>query len=173
MNQRPEPIQSVISDQPSDRPTSVAAPEEEGPNTPLLTLYPTSYDSLSACAHIQYRMLMCKYKCGIRPSSREKQVIERAMRKVSQAAPSTETGGTDGFYGVDMEQGTVRDSTLGKTPTNKRKMSVVDSMTTVIFRFPLYIVFIVFIALHDVLFDGVFRHRVREAISMKTLDDEE
>ena len=124
---------------------------------------------------------MCKYKCGMTPTSREKQVIERAMRKVNrdvsrasvQMSSSANAPTPDGFYVVDMEQGTVRDAALAKQSPDKRKMSTVDSVLTVVFRFPIYVIFIVFIALHDILFDTIFRHRVRSAISFKPLDDEE
>jgi hypothetical protein len=124
---------------------------------------------------------MCKYKCGLTPSLKEKQSVDRAMRRVNRdinrvvgRAPPASNGGTaDGFYVVDMEQGSVRDPSLGKAPVDKRTMTPSETFTTIMFRFPLYVVFIVFMAFYDVLFDGVFRRRVRSAISMTQLEDDE
>ena len=178
---RPNPLQTVPPEHVGEQSIDIVIPDENGPTTPLLTLFPTSYDSLSACAHIQYRILMCKYRCGLTPSVREKQAVDRAMRRVNrdinravaQVTPGTNGGNADGFYVVDMEQGTVRDPSLGKPPVDRRKMTSTETFTTIMFRFPLYVVFIVFMAFYDVLFDGVFRRRVRSAISMTPLEGDE
>ena len=180
-NLRPNPLQTAPSDSVGEHPIDIVIPNESGPTTPLLTLYPTSYDSLSACAHIQYRILMCKYRCGLSTSAREKQSVERAMRRVnreinrasSQVTPGTNSGNADGFYVVDMEQGTVRDPSLGKPLNDRNKMTATETFTTILLRFPLYVVFIIFMSVYDVLFDGVFRQRVRTAISMTPLEADE
>ena len=145
---------------------------------------PSSYGSISMCAHLQSRILFCKYKLGLTPSESEKRSIERTLRRLNR--DFTRTASTEGFLLVDRrispssspppvrdrepvsieENGgtslSEADDTIDGQPT-----SVGDKVVTVLFRFPLYILFIFFIAIYDVVVDERFRRQVKRTVSFK------
>ena len=147
--------------------------DEELSKISINSTLPSSYGALSACAHIQTRILFCKYKLGLRPSPSEKQMIERTLRRLNR--DMTRTVEAEGFLLVD------RRSTPPMSPNNLEaqeesndnneeitdasSISVYSEVITVFVRFPLYLLFIFFMAFYDVLFDERFRRRVRRTIT--------
>ena len=45
---------------------------------------PSTYGTVSICAHLYSRTLLCKYRLGLSPTSAEKQTIERTMRHLNR-----------------------------------------------------------------------------------------
>lgn len=168
MTGRPPPLEHAIS---------VVEPTDA--TSPLLTQLPTTGDSLSACAHLHYRVLMCKYRCGVKPTAREKHSIElarrRANRDIARTASTAEEGvprTPDDFCVVDVERGRLKAQSPNPSSVTVRQGKL-DTVLTVVFRFPLYILFVVFIALHDVIFDHKFRDRVKSTTACELLEDED
>ena len=176
MSGRPDPIEPLDELRPPEHAVDVVVQADAAHS--LLTILPTSHDSLSACAHMQYRMLMCKYRCGLQPTAREKQSIDLAMRRVNRdvvkaVANAEETpvpSTPDDFCVVDMEKGRSKAQSPSPSFVVPRRGKL-DTAFTVVFRFPVYIILIIFIAVHDVLFDGRFRDRVRSATACELLEN--
>ena len=148
--------------------------DEELSKMSINSVLPSSYGALTACAHLRTRILFCKYKLGLTPSPSEKQSIERTLRRLNREV--TRTAETDGFLLVDrrpsppVSPNTVeaQDATnetsddVGDVPST----SIGDNVITVFIRFPLYLLFVFFMAFYDVLVDERFRRRVRRTITL-------
>ena len=152
---------------------------------PILTIFPSGHDSLSACSHLQYRILMCKYRCGVFPTQSEQRTIDSIMRRLnidlSKAVTSTTASSrrpgspADGFFIVDMESGGYSSTSNMSPPRLSDSLpnrSITDQIVTCVFRFPLYLIFIVFITLYDMIVDKAFREHVRIVISPSCQRDE-
>lgn len=152
---------------------------------PILTIFPSGHDSLSACSHLQYRILMCKYRCGVFPTQSEQHTIDSIMRRLnrdlSKAVTSTSVSNrragspADGFFIVDMENGGYSSTSNTSPPRISDALpnrSITDQIITCVFRFPLYLIFIVFITLYDMIVDKAFREHVRIVITPSNQRDE-
>ena len=165
--------QASIGDVPIVVPRASTLSDEELAKMSINSILPSSYGALTACAHLQTRILFCKYKLGLTPSTSEKQSIERTLRRLNREV--TRTVETDGFLLVDRRpsppvspqsleaQNTTTETShdTGDVPST----SIGDNVMTVFIRFPLYLLFVFFIAFYDVLVDERFRRRVRRTIS--------
>jgi hypothetical protein len=150
--------------------------DEELARIAIQGVMPPSYGALSVCAHLQSRILFCKYKLGLAPSQSDKRSIERTLRRLNR--DFTRTTDAEGFLLVDRrvspsppqdcdpvaaeENGTEADNTIDSQPS-----SAGDKALTVLFRFPLYMLFIFFIAIYDVVVDEGFRRRIKRTISCR------
>lgn len=147
--------------------------DEELAKMSINSVLPSSYGALTACAHLRTRILFCKYKLGMTPSPSEKQSIERTLRRLNREV--TRTAETDGFLLVDRRpsppvspNSTERQNVTNEISDDTRDVpssSIGDNVITVFIRFPLYILFVFFMAFYDVLVDERFRRRVRRTIS--------
>lgn len=151
---------------------------------PTITLFPSSFTSITACNYLKYRVLQGKYKIGLPSTPSEQQSLDRLYRKVSRElsemtiSTSLKRPDTpDGFFVVDMENGNVSASTpsqsIEKHLEQKNKMNCFQHFETIIIRFPLYLLFIFFLFIYDIIVDGKFRLHVRNTITLKCNSEDE
>ena len=137
---------------------------------PTVTLFPNSFTSLTACNYLKYRALQGKHKIGLPSTPSDQHTLDRLYKRINHdlttAIQSTQLKRAetpDGFFVVDMENGAVN-ATSNEISTISNKMSLFQHIETTIIRFPIYLVFIFFLFLYDILIDGKFRRHVRDTI---------
>lgn len=117
-------------------------------------VFSNHYERLTVCTHLKLRALRCKYRLGKSPTNKEKQDILAIRRELIKndsflLVDELDEEGQEGKQNADMS---VSNSQLSQT------------LTTIIIKFPLFLIMFFVIATYDVIFDSQFRNQITQLV---------